>query len=534
MSHHNVHSQLLTLSHSTLEAELPLLSDSPSSDSCSCGQVYHKITSLLRDKDEEIKVAAELGLTLLTKVRELEVDKEELELQLYEARKADTEKSRKLSETESALRILEEAVSRADCDNERKDKQIENLQKLLKREKDLNGKLEEKADLLSQELAKTKEGADIAIRERNKARSELKSIQAQREKVPRSKEVDMGKDQKINLNPKDEPPADTDVQMLLVLAKELQAANRNLRGDLKAAEERIYILENDISEANRLLHDSRLDQERLRTHVQDSASIVSTGSSPMTSVFGELENVIKRTRQHDDFALEDRATGTAVPAASDIQVPSTTESLQTSLHSQLQTLTRIGSQLRNRLNSTDPQCLNRKIRRSFDMRELSKLSNSVIENIKMDVKGLPLRFPVLKHSAGLPSLSELYIILLLPLVQLVQTLLDDICILRTTINDYALKMYDSIYQSSQLPPHAPVVPTPSERPPETLSKSRSLSNLTSYILPSATTVATWFSRKPPETISESTENEIPSPPPRRKAATFGATSGKRVFLQENS
>ncbi|KAJ3042718.1 hypothetical protein HDV00_006775 [Rhizophlyctis rosea] len=151
----------------------------------------------------------------------------------------------------------------------------------------------------------------------------------------------------------------------------------------------------------------------------------------------------------------------------------------------LRTLHKMGDHLYNRLLGTDTVSLNRKIRRTFDLAELSRLSNNVIENIMADIRELAERFPVQdlegdkkrspkkkgggSGSGGSSALDEL----VLPLVLLVQSLLHDIATVRMTLNDYALIYYEKMNEKSLVP-----VDEDSSRPrPGQMSKSRSMGSL---------------------------------------------------------
>ncbi|KAJ3047921.1 hypothetical protein HK097_011039 [Rhizophlyctis rosea] len=143
----------------------------------------------------------------------------------------------------------------------------------------------------------------------------------------------------------------------------------------------------------------------------------------------------------------------------------------------LRTLHKMGDHLFNRLLGTDTVSLNRKIRRTFDLAELSRLSNNVIENILADINELERRFPLDVEGGGRKKGGKVAAggvdEIVIPLVILVQSLLSDIAMLRMTLNDYALIYYEKISEKSAVP----VDETPSRPRPGNVSKSRSMGSL---------------------------------------------------------
>ncbi|KAJ1556119.1 hypothetical protein HK405_006736 [Cladochytrium tenue] len=124
----------------------------------------------------------------------------------------------------------------------------------------------------------------------------------------------------------------------------------------------------------------------------------------------------------------------------------------------LRTLHSMAVALHERLNATDTVALNRMLRREFDIMELTRLSQSVIANISSDVKNLSSRFPLSveprpvrggKSQLTAPISSSDLTTTILPMVSLIQALLSDIGVLRSTLNDLSLAFYDKMMEQSK-------------------------------------------------------------------------------------
>ncbi|KAJ1566277.1 hypothetical protein HK405_010452, partial [Cladochytrium tenue] len=98
------------------------------------------------------------------------------------------------------------------------------------------------------------------------------------------------------------------------------------------------------------------------------------------------------------------------------------------------------------------------LRREFDILELTRLSQSVIANISSDVKNLSSRFPLSveprpvrggKSQLTAPISSSDLTTTILPMVSLIQALLSDIGVLRSTLNDLSLAFYDKVMEQSK-------------------------------------------------------------------------------------
>ncbi|KAG0169727.1 hypothetical protein DFQ30_003285 [Apophysomyces sp. BC1015] len=109
------------------------------------------------------------------------------------------------------------------------------------------------------------------------------------------------------------------------------------------------------------------------------------------------------------------------------------------------------SQVLARLRATDIRALNRRLHRAFDMLELSNMSNSIIENVLVDVETLNTRFAWIQDK----SLSvkeekwreDMSLEYFFPIIRLFQDTLKEIGHLRVTMNelqvDYVKKVEES-------------------------------------------------------------------------------------------
>ncbi|KAJ3103611.1 hypothetical protein HDU96_009207 [Phlyctochytrium bullatum] len=122
----------------------------------------------------------------------------------------------------------------------------------------------------------------------------------------------------------------------------------------------------------------------------------------------------------------------------------------------LRTLHTIALSIHSRLGTADTVKMNRRLRRAFDLAELTKLSQSVITNISSDIQTLTSRFPPPQPrttgktdpTAPQPNDSDDAGSIVFPIVTLVQGLLADIAILRSTLNDLTLAYYERLAQKA--------------------------------------------------------------------------------------
>jgi hypothetical protein len=98
----------------------------------------------------------------------------------------------------------------------------------------------------------------------------------------------------------------------------------------------------------------------------------------------------------------------------------------TVIKTHLKLVTTLASHYFNRLQNTNTLALNRRLRRAFDIEELSALSNSIIDNIIRDVQNMPKRFPEAGEEGNVIG----------PVVKIVIALLKEIGKQRKTVNEY--------------------------------------------------------------------------------------------------
>ncbi|KAI9097423.1 hypothetical protein DFS34DRAFT_125199 [Phlyctochytrium arcticum] len=449
-----------------------------------------QLTLTLQEKEEKLGLAAELGLKLLDQVKDLEHEKEDLVAANQALQHARVGQSH---QADRDYQSLEEEFTKMREDLEASHTRIQHLERSLHRETAKTAEMQDKLETALLEVIRVKEYGDRAAMERNKLATELSYLQTQLEIAHHqgSPPSDAGTEPDRLSDAATE--ADSEVWMLL--ARDLQVANMQLRNDLEVAEQQITILSGNLSEANRLLQDSQTDQETLRTRMEDHSGTDSP-AFPQPSVLLELEEVVRRAHMATLSNL-DPADNTSTPdntVSRDGPGPATTP--LSIFYSQLQQVSRIGTGLHKRLKESDVHCVNRKIRRSFDLSDLSKISHTLIENVRMDAKGFPARF------STNTLMRDFYNLFLVPLVTLVQDLLLDNCDLRLTLNEYIVKLFEKMSETPEPPPSPPQPPSPPRPPPNAIpTLNRSSSMPVTAMLPSAKTIATWFMRKPASSSS---------------------------------
>ncbi|KAF1803972.1 hypothetical protein FB192DRAFT_1278196, partial [Mucor lusitanicus] len=103
-----------------------------------------------------------------------------------------------------------------------------------------------------------------------------------------------------------------------------------------------------------------------------------------------------------------------------------------------------------RLQQTDIRALNRRLRRAFDILELSSMSNSIIENIVTDVDGFRTRFLWIEDASLVKQETWIHDVSMLeffPIIGLVQEMLKEIGQLRTTMNDLQVEYVKKVEES---------------------------------------------------------------------------------------
>lgn len=98
------------------------------------------------------------------------------------------------------------------------------------------------------------------------------------------------------------------------------------------------------------------------------------------------------------------------------------------------------SQVLERLRGSDILALNRRLKRAFDIIELSSMSNSVIENILMDIDTLETRFLWIRRDDG-------QWVGFFPWVDLVKEMLKELGVLRSTMNELQVAYVKKVQES---------------------------------------------------------------------------------------
>ncbi|KAK4519380.1 uncharacterized protein ATC70_009615 [Mucor velutinosus] len=98
------------------------------------------------------------------------------------------------------------------------------------------------------------------------------------------------------------------------------------------------------------------------------------------------------------------------------------------------------TQVLDRLRGSDIRALNRRLKRAFEITELSNMSNSIIDNILMDVDILDTRF-LWVNTADTDTLA------FFPLVDLLKDMLKELGILRNTMNELQVEYVKKVEES---------------------------------------------------------------------------------------
>ncbi|KAJ3179519.1 hypothetical protein HDU85_004792 [Gaertneriomyces sp. JEL0708] len=560
------------------------------------------VLETVQQKESELRLAAELGLSLLEKCQAQEAEITELETRLrgyqenermyYDDKVFAVESELRRIESEngelkSQITVLEGKLTRT---TRERDKQQKDLQAALTQIEHHVEDLEVAHDVQA-ELRK----------ENHRLQARLASLQ--HEMVPPSLPSPMGasEPQAAPVHHSEQQQHQQDMALLLSFLSELQASNAKLKSELSNGEnlrETNLRLNAELAEVRALLAEARNDLAFLQS--ENGSEPASSPDdllvlSPRKSLVHELEEVIRKSPSQSsiDGAHKDRSQATAAGASGPYlnSIPKSTSdngqqhplsraksksislpnvsSCPAPLLTHFRKLTVLSDSLHNRLSQTDPQSLNRKFRRSFEIRELSKLSQSVIESVQMDVQEMGLRFPSrlstsgdmrssqseMSHSrdtatnvdpidihksrnattaTGLATTqdetrgntttdssaneSSLYYLLFLPLLHLIQRLLLDICKQRITNNDYVLAYYEKIIERSQTTETTRIGSSPTQKDApsvaatvRTVKHTKSFGSLGSYV--NTERVVGWFSpvrnRKPssPNGVSVSASGE---------------------------
>ncbi|KAG2193193.1 hypothetical protein INT46_011274 [Mucor plumbeus] len=288
-------------------------------------------------------------------------------------------------------------------------------------------------------------------------------------------------------------PTTSDLQMtnnnqLIELIKELASANNKLKSDLLDCSDLLMECRSDLhaTQDNNMHHD---DNNNYNDQNNDSCSRLST-SAPQKS-FAVLETLprLSRNQQKDEtgtmVSQENTQESSSVPIvhhhyhyymrnkllaekgknkiSSAVVKPKYDQKTNTSkIALPTSSLSKIDSsspfkQLYNqvsnvleRLQQTDIRALNRRLKRAFDILELSSMSNSIIENIVTDVDGFKTKFSwvedvsLVKQETWIQDVSMLEFF---PIIELVQEMLKEIGQLRTTMNDLQVEYVKKVEES---------------------------------------------------------------------------------------
>ncbi|KAJ3159589.1 Nuclear pore complex nucleoporin component, partial [Geranomyces michiganensis] len=478
------------------QQEHPSPSSAASSDFLpSPSQQQLDLERILEAKNEELRLAGEYGLELLINCKRADDINAELEQQVRTLREENKELTRSASRHERDLRNVETRQAELAVEMELKDEQIarltRSLQKACKAGEERRAAEAHIDALVAQVAAATSLEGDIR-RENTRLMEKITHLEARLKDA----EAFLGASPLEPAAAPMEETSTTELEVLFALANELNLANAKLRVDIEATEslrERNETLQRDLDEAQALLANLRneLDLNNRRA-VSSPIAIAGTSitATVRKSVFGELEDVVIRNtppsstwmgRPSPDLKQEPRRApdfGQATPAA---RAPPQAAplSLSPSLNDHVQELTRIGAALHQKLTTTDPHHLNRKLRRRFNIAQLSALSQTVIDSIQTGIQDLPSTFAGGTSTLKRPITDmqrDVYSQIFLPLLRLIQVLLEDLCRVKGTLNEYSLMYFEKISEraagscvngSGQLraeqQQHHPRTPPPSPR-----------------------------------------------------------------------
>ncbi|KAJ3128138.1 hypothetical protein HK098_005038 [Nowakowskiella sp. JEL0407] len=500
------------------------------------------LLELLRVREEDLFLAAELGLALLSKfeqsqttMRDLIQEHENTLLQVdllsqtinddkVEADEFANEKQGlverigdiidQLTQSESKIQELSNLVQQREEELEKSQHQIAKLTKL----KQENESLYSKIDSLQSELAllESQEDSHKGKWKRALARvSELEELYAKsKSEVLALKEMnEKFEERRIPVFSKGGMSSPTAPQLneLFNLVKELTASN-------VASNAQNLQLRADLSNVTELLNDCRNEFLQYKASVEETMS--QTDAIPVNegedmkgkSVLEELEsyvleNSLKKLKSRspvlnaeiskldihgiadleppilDDISEPMSVSGTSDPEQS-LSVTSSSQSanpntatlkkkkkstvsspktpnkrhfsntsaslstLPSSTGIYLRMLTSMSDDLFHRLSKTDTVQLNRLLRRTFDLSELTGLSNSLIENVVVDVGNMVKRFPKPKPENKEGNVDDTAAIVY-PVVESIQSLLSEIGKLRIELNDLSLSYFDHLDELSK-------------------------------------------------------------------------------------
>lgn len=106
-------------------------------------------------------------------------------------------------------------------------------------------------------------------------------------------------------------------------------------------------------------------------------------------------------------------------------------------------LQQLVTQILERLRGSDILALNRKLKRAFDITELSNMSNSVIENVLMDIEILASRFLWIKS----PLTEQVHMDGFFPLLELLKGMLKELGDQRSTMNELQVEYVKKVQEN---------------------------------------------------------------------------------------
>lgn len=456
-------------------------------DSCRCCNKSHcenleTFVYAIRKLEDDAQLAAEIGQSLLHKHEQYVADSDEvksrLEEQLFETQErvleleqlliqSDTvkqgleqEKNKLAWEWQKTQKILDETLADMEACNQRsnqltneldiKTREVEKLRtyKQMARQADIQeDNLRSALEDMKQELAvsrkaelsldskykKLKSKYDSICGEKLKKEQEKQNVENEKKKSKLSsgglKESNDTLRRDINKqissallfsDNKTLPPVIETNDHLVELVKELVSTNNKLKTDLQKSKD---LLLESRSESMNLL--AKLEQEEQDKVVYDDDDTMteqdiwpkeSTSNTTCSSM--DPSAVV---HHHYHYHVRNKNKSSPLPKEPEI-------SPCRQLYHQI-------CLLQERLQQSDTRALNRKLRRVFDIFDLSSMSNSIIENILItEVNGLP---------QTISSTEEEFLLL----IQVVQDMLKEIGQLRININDLQVEYVKKVEES---------------------------------------------------------------------------------------
>ncbi|KAI8845807.1 hypothetical protein BJ741DRAFT_585868 [Chytriomyces cf. hyalinus JEL632] len=287
----------------------------------------------------------------------------------------------------------------------------------------------------------------------------------------------------------------TNENIMLSLLQELTNANAKLSADLK--ETRVFLEASQAQVSSMALHIEELQHQDFFPHDL---------GNPESSLAHELDqsmqlagdSSLERSRGEDDdegFDTEGSASspgtggfnakaGTSLPRhletewsrglkSQKAEAPFRSASLNgrdvsqtpsskmnNATKTMMATLNSCAASLHARLLGADTVAINRRLRRAFDLAELTRLSHSVITNIESDIENLMQRFPTATtHNSssnsrsslneGVTSYHDQLTTLIHPTVKTIQTLLRTVAQLKRSVNDLSLAYFEVVASKAE-------------------------------------------------------------------------------------